>query len=109
MFFKSSTIASAIIGFGLLFSPVLAAEEPKVTHKVFFDIKEGDNEVGRITIGLFGDVVPKTGNLIYCYYMSFILNFIFNLVKNFYELAQKEVYIALNIVILNTKVLLLET
>ncbi|KXN71935.1 putative cyclophilin [Conidiobolus coronatus NRRL 28638] len=71
MFFKSSTIASAIIGFGLFFSPVLAAEEPKITHKVFFDIKNGDDEIGRITIGLFGDVVPKT-------------------VKNFYELAQKE-------------------
>ena len=27
---------------------------------MFFDIKEGDKDLGRIVIGLFGDVVPKT-------------------------------------------------
>ncbi|KAG9270671.1 peptidyl-prolyl cis-trans isomerase C [Astyanax mexicanus] len=35
---------------------------PKVTDKVFFDITVGGHEVGRIVIGLFGEVVPLTVN-----------------------------------------------
>jgi peptidyl-prolyl cis-trans isomerase B (cyclophilin B) len=38
---------------------------------VWFDIKIGDEDAGRIVIGLFGKTVPKTA-------------------KNFMELAQKE-------------------
>ncbi|PFH53841.1 hypothetical protein AMATHDRAFT_137034 [Amanita thiersii Skay4041] len=38
----------------------LAAKGPKITHKVFFDIKHGDKDLGRVTIGLFGGTVPKT-------------------------------------------------
>eukprot|EP00931_Biecheleriopsis_adriatica_P083161 TRINITY_DN5670_c0_g2_i1.p1 TRINITY_DN5670_c0_g2~~TRINITY_DN5670_c0_g2_i1.p1 ORF type:complete len:198 (+),score=54.69 TRINITY_DN5670_c0_g2_i1:65-658(+) len=37
-----------------------AAEEAEVTHKVFFDVKIGDETPKRITIGLFGKDVPKT-------------------------------------------------
>ena len=36
------------------------AQEQNITHKVFFDISIGGQEAGRIEIGLFGDVVPKT-------------------------------------------------
>ncbi|KAM9394088.1 peptidyl-prolyl cis-trans isomerase C isoform 2-T2 [Pholidichthys leucotaenia] len=35
---------------------------PKVTDKVFFDITVGGHEVGRIVIGLFGEVIPRTVN-----------------------------------------------
>lgn len=33
-----------------------------VTSQVFFDITVGGHEVGRIVIGLFGEVVPLTVN-----------------------------------------------
>ncbi|RLU27306.1 hypothetical protein DMN91_001107, partial [Ooceraea biroi] len=46
------------------------ANGPKVTDKVWFDIKIGGTSAGRIEIGLFGKTVPKT-------------------VKNFVELAKK--------------------
>ena len=31
-----------------------------ITHRTFFDINIGDEEVGRIVIGLYGNVAPKT-------------------------------------------------
>lgn len=37
-----------------------AAESPTVTKKVYFDIELGGEKLGRVTLGLFGDVVPKT-------------------------------------------------
>ncbi|KAK6465769.1 cyclophilin-like domain-containing protein [Scheffersomyces coipomensis] len=33
---------------------------PKITHKVFFEITEEGKPIGKITIGLFGEIVPKT-------------------------------------------------
>jgi hypothetical protein len=43
---------------------VLAAKGPLITNKVFFDIKIGDEEIGRIEIGLYGKTVPKTVSLV---------------------------------------------
>jgi len=56
----------------LLLSGVESNEKkgPKVTAKVWFDIKIGDEEVGRIEVGVFGKTVPKTA-------------------ENFIELAKK--------------------
>ncbi|KAK4885586.1 hypothetical protein RN001_001857 [Aquatica leii] len=46
------------------------SDVPKVNKMVFLDVKVGSDILGRIEIGLFGEVVPKT-------------------VQNFYELCQK--------------------
>ncbi|XP_057525890.1 peptidyl-prolyl cis-trans isomerase CYP21-1 [Amaranthus tricolor] len=35
-------------------------EEPEITHRVFLDVDMDDQRLGRIVIGLFGAVVPKT-------------------------------------------------
>ena len=45
-------------------------KQPRVTKMVWFDIVIGEKEVGRIEIGLFGDIVPETA-------------------ENFYQLALK--------------------
>ncbi|KAI7862559.1 peptidyl-prolyl cis-trans isomerase B2 [Spinellus fusiger] len=39
---------------------VSASKGPLVTDKVFFDIKQGDESLGRVVIGLYGGTVPKT-------------------------------------------------
>lgn len=35
-------------------------EEPEITHRVFLDVDMDNQRLGRIVIGLFGKVVPKT-------------------------------------------------
>uniref|UniRef100_A0A183C6A7 peptidylprolyl isomerase n=1 Tax=Globodera pallida TaxID=36090 RepID=A0A183C6A7_GLOPA len=44
----------------LLTASYAEEEDPKVTHKAFFDISVGGEKKGRVVIGLFGEVVPKT-------------------------------------------------
>eukprot|EP00619_Florenciella_sp_RCC1007_P001387 CAMPEP_0205928400 /NCGR_PEP_ID=MMETSP1325-20131115/24694_1 /ASSEMBLY_ACC=CAM_ASM_000708 /TAXON_ID=236786 /ORGANISM="Florenciella sp., Strain RCC1007" /LENGTH=195 /DNA_ID=CAMNT_0053297427 /DNA_START=75 /DNA_END=662 /DNA_ORIENTATION=- len=40
--------------------PVAAKKGPKITNHVYFDITIGGEEVGRVTMGLYGKSVPKT-------------------------------------------------
>ena len=40
--------------------PIEPQEQPNITHKVYFDIRIGNEKAGRIVFGLFGGVVPKT-------------------------------------------------
>ncbi|CAH8620725.1 unnamed protein product [Dicrocoelium dendriticum] len=39
---------------------LIKCHDPKITDKVYFKIAIGGEQVGKIVIGLFGDIVPKT-------------------------------------------------
>jgi hypothetical protein len=34
-----------------------------ITHRVYFDMRIGDEDIGRIEFGLYGQIVPRTVNL----------------------------------------------
>lgn len=36
-----------------------AAKGPKITSQVYFDVQHGDENIGRIVIGLYGKTVPE--------------------------------------------------
>jgi len=49
-------LTAALLFFG---QTAEAAKGPKITHKVYFDIKHGEEDMGRIVLGLYGKTVPK--------------------------------------------------
>jgi len=46
----------------LLLASFAAAQDPTITHKVYFDIKIGGEDAGRVVMGLYGKQVPKTAD-----------------------------------------------
>ncbi|KAK5109740.1 Peptidyl-prolyl cis-trans isomerase B [Meristemomyces frigidus] len=54
--------ALLILTFAFVFfaQNVSAQKGPKITHKVYFDIQHGDEDMGRVVMGLYGKTVPKT-------------------------------------------------
>jgi peptidyl-prolyl cis-trans isomerase B (cyclophilin B) len=51
MFFGKLSLAVLLVTVAALFSvqSVEAAKGPKITHKVYFDVKHGDKDMGRST------------------------------------------------------------
>ncbi|KAI0823745.1 cyclophilin-like domain-containing protein [Trametes gibbosa] len=62
MFFSRLTLGFLLVTVAAFFcaQSVEAAKGPRITHKVYFDIKHGDKDLGRVVLGLYGGTVPKT-------------------------------------------------
>ncbi|KAH9954121.1 cyclophilin-like domain-containing protein [Russula dissimulans] len=62
MFFARASLIFVVVSFAAIFcaQSVEAARGPKITSKIYFDIRHGDKDMGRIVLGLYGGTVPKT-------------------------------------------------
>ncbi|KAL9471619.1 hypothetical protein ACSS6W_009560 [Trichoderma asperelloides] len=60
--FRRLFTTAIVLVVGLLFfaRTAEAVKGPKITHKVYFDIEQGDQKLGRIVMGLYGKTVPQT-------------------------------------------------
>lgn len=56
----SVSLHAAFVAVVTLVAIACADDPATVTQKVWFDIKQGDESLGRIVIGLFGKAAPKT-------------------------------------------------
>nr|VWO99405.1 ATP-dependent RNA helicase CshA (EC [Ganoderma boninense] len=62
MIFSRLTLGFLLVTVAAFFcaQSVEAAKGPRISHKVYFDIKHGDKDLGRVVLGLYGGTVPKT-------------------------------------------------
>ncbi|WFD42299.1 peptidylprolyl isomerase [Malassezia psittaci] len=60
MWIGASRVLSVLVLVFATATLALSHKDAKVTNYVFFDIEQGDQTLGRITLGLYGDTVPKT-------------------------------------------------
>ncbi|KAJ4145721.1 hypothetical protein LMH87_004558 [Akanthomyces muscarius] len=58
--FMASAMLLLAVGLVFFSQTAAAAKGPKITHKVYFDIQHGDENLGRVTFGLYGKTVPET-------------------------------------------------
>ena len=72
--FTSILMLLAALVFFMSARSVEAAKGPKITHKVYFDIQQGDQDLGRIVLGLYGKTVPKV-RCLYAPHCSLLLTF----------------------------------
>jgi len=60
MFNLRNIFTLAIVLFAGIWTVTAEGKGPLITNKVYFDIKQGDKNLGRIVMGLYGKTVPKT-------------------------------------------------
>nr|VWO99415.1 Peptidyl-prolyl cis-trans isomerase (PPIase) (EC [Ganoderma boninense] len=58
MIFSRLTLGFLLVTVAAFFcaQSVEAAKGPRISHKVYFDIKHGDKDLGRVVLGLYGGV-----------------------------------------------------
>lgn len=70
MLFTMSNLKNVVVSLMLILTvtflffgqTVSAVKGPKITHKVYFDIEQDGEPLGRITMGLYGKTVPKVSS-----------------------------------------------
>jgi hypothetical protein len=75
MFFTMANLRNIIVSLMLILTATFlfmgqtasAAKGPKITHKVYFDIEQNGESMGRIVMGLYGKTVPKVCSLQFLY------------------------------------------
>ncbi len=73
MFFTMANLSNVIVSLMLVLTATFlfigqtasAAKGPKITNKVYFDVEQNGESLGRIVMGLYGKTVPKV-----CYHLS---------------------------------------